>query len=156
MEFLHKYKEMMNKVKLFFPKDSSTNPALFSPWSLMHFLSGFYMYAVVALYINNTSTINNFYIMMIVHTIYELKDLYITYFALVKPNDVSLGGLISNSSLYNSVGDTISAMLGWYFGYLLHKQLSNKGSAGLKILERTMFYTFLGCLILYNAMKNLG
>lgn len=158
MDLLQKYKEGIDQIKVFFPKDSTENPTLFTPWSLMHFLSGAYIYMYLALY-HKYTLMQKLYILLIVHTIYELKDLYVTYFAHVKPGDVSLGGLVANSSLYNSIGDTISSVVGFYAVYYLHSWLSTGNGMKKKtlmIMERSMFWVFLAFAILYNAMQKLG
>ena len=158
MDLLQKYKESIDKIKVFFPKDSTDEPTLFTPWSLMHFGSGAYIYMYLTLYHKNT-LLDNLIIMLVIHTIYELKDLYVTYFAHVPPGEVSLGGLVANSSLYNSIGDTISSVAGFYAIYYLHMWLK-KGNGmkknALIIIERSMFWAFLAGVILYNAMQKLG
>ena len=156
MDLFRKIKGKMDKVAILFPKDSTTDPALFTPWSIMHFGSGFYLYLFLYLYTTN-SLKTNFYIMLIIHTIYELKDLYITYFMGIKPGDVSLAGLIANSSFYNSIGDTISSILGFYVAYLFNNWLLvYKKKNSLKIIEKVLLFSFLIGSIFYNSMQKLG
>lgn len=60
-------------------------------------------------------------IWLIIHTIYEIKDILNSYYFKIKYNETKpyLYILFSNNSYINSIGDTIYAILGVLFGVLL-------------------------------------
>lgn len=89
---------------------NSNNNTLITPWSFIHFLSGGTLFAFIR-YINNKFSlkINEFQFMIIVHTIYEMKDFYKSY--ILKENT----SYWSDNTLFNSFGDTLCAIIGFYF-----------------------------------------
>ena len=89
---------------------NSNNNTLITPWSFIHFLSGGTLFAFIR-YINNNFSlkINQFQFMIIVHTIYEMKDFYKSY--ILKENT----SYWSDNTLFNSFGDTLCAIIGFYF-----------------------------------------
>ena len=100
----------MISYKFIYLEDSvHSNNSFITPWSFIHFLSGGSIYKFIH-FINTKFhlKINEFQFMIIIHTIYEIKDFYKTYFL----KDRSYWG---DNTFFNSVGDTICAIVGYYF-----------------------------------------
>lgn len=70
-------------------QDTRNNPALFTPWSIVHFLSG-----VVAKLLNV-----DFRIFLFLNILYESKDLFFSS---------------EENSWQNSIADVLSGILGYY------------------------------------------
>ena len=75
-------------------KDSYSSPAMFTPWTSIHFLSGVMLYAIFAPF-----TKYQIIWALIVHALYEAKDLFLKL------------GRWEHTNI-NSCGDTIAATLG--------------------------------------------
>lgn len=92
--------------KLMGETDTRERPAIITDWGLIHLLAGALIYLYTKYIYKNISITNAFIIFIIIHTIYELKDLkyYLT-------NDC---GYWNNNSVINSIGDTIFAMVGFF------------------------------------------
>lgn len=80
--------------------DSPEEPAIFTPFSLIHFLSGMYAYLVLRFIFPYSKTWILFLIWLVLHTLYETKDVFLT----------------SSNSFINSIGDTIAALAGFLVG----------------------------------------
>lgn len=111
--------------------DTHRRPAVFTPWSAIHFRSGILLYLLFR--ILNLPIGANFAATMVVHTIYEFKDFFIKKYTMA-----------------NSIGDTISCALGFGFGVLF-----------LHAFDRTKtLFVFLGLLTLMSTLTfeltNLG
>ena len=88
--------------------DSVNNSVLFTPWSLIHFLFGY-----IGINYVNYFKINKYLgivILLIIHTIYEIKDWYFSY--IYKDAQNAFTKWSSDNSLYNCFGDTIVFTLG--------------------------------------------
>jgi hypothetical protein len=101
--------------------DSQGDPTFITPWSLIHFLTG-----VISMLNANYFNIDkefSFSILLLVHTLYELKDFYFSYVYKGPKNSVSEWA--NSNSLLNMTSDTIFFILGTIvvFNEKLNKQL---------------------------------
>jgi len=147
--------------------DSLDHPKLFTFWSLNHLNTG-YIIPLIILNISK-GKINEpwiFIISLTLHTIYEIKDLYFTYkwddfkknsknkkivkiFDLIwkmyskitDPGSFSGGKQIQpiENSLYNSIGDTLAFILGYYI-FLKYRILS--------LGQSLIFYIFVKLILI--------
>lgn len=85
--------------------DSKERPCLITPWFFIHFLAG----GVLTSIFKNMGYSDKevFTAVLIVHTLYELKDYHYTY------NYEEQREWHGNNSLLNSIGDTIACILGY-------------------------------------------
>jgi hypothetical protein len=118
--------------------DSVEKPCFITPWDLIHFLSGIVFYLFFK-YFNF-----NFYIgltlFIIIHTLYEFKDLFY-YFKITDINNYW-----TNNSLLNSIGDTFSAILGYILSFYIFKKINL-----FKVLSLSFFTIILAVVFkLYN------
>lgn len=128
-------------------------------YSLMHFQSGVFFYVLLFIYFN-FSLQKSFILWIIIHTIYEIKDYIGSYHINVK-NEV-LMEMIGGNSLYNSVGDTLYAILGFFTIHIICLTLYNYSKINKKTLNLIIMIvisviTFI-CfysLILKNSIKNI-
>lgn len=84
------------------------SPAFITPWSLIHILSGMLFYSWMSLLFPYISIYALVIMWLLIHTVYEFKDWYVSY--------VQGKG---NNSLWNSLGDELCGMLGFALGYLI-------------------------------------
>ena len=169
-------------------KDTIQNPSFITPWTIMHILEAITMYGWHTLVYPGVSLYHRLMIWLIHHTLYEIKDILVSYvhgrtppvYMIIIPlfqailsylyaksyyTDTTLYDKIilncmiyipvviiyrkyttseekkvlwSNNSIFNSIGDTIFAVLGFYIGYLVMKS----GTMVLTILL-TIFYLWL-------------
>ena len=96
-------------------EDTINRPTYITPWSYIHFLTGLNIFLVLK-YIKVIPDIYNLIIFFILHTIYECND-YIKTYITYELND--------QSTLVNSIWDTIFALFGWFLGYTLLYKLNN-------------------------------
>jgi len=94
--------------------DNKNNMGLFTPWSIVHIIVGTLLYKLLKLYNNQY---NSIIWTIILHTIYEFKDLYFSYFHNTNFNIEKNKWLYYNSYI-NSIGDTIACIIGIYIAYL--------------------------------------
>ena len=114
--------------------DSTLTPKLSDVFSFSHFINGFFYY-VLSDYFFEYSFQTNLIIWQIIHTLYELKDMYFSYIAKIEPKKEYLLGFISNNSFTNTLGDIIYSILGFYLGYIIYKKVliyDNKTNERLK------------------------
>lgn len=92
--------------------DSKYNATFITPWSFIHLYSGFFGIILT----NYTKMDKKFSILFLVliHTIYELKDLYFSY--LYKGQKTKISEWSKKNSLFNSIGDTLFFILGIFIG----------------------------------------
>tara|TARA_B110000037_G_C17108886_1_gene500999 strand:- start:1588 stop:1977 length:390 start_codon:yes stop_codon:yes gene_type:complete len=88
--------------------DFVKNPAFITPWTFIHLVSGIFTYMLLEKFITKDVWIN-FYIFLVVHIGYEIKDLsyYMDYNKIVK------NSYWSNNSLPNSIGDVLFSTIGF-------------------------------------------
>ena len=78
-------------------KDTLASNKFITPWSFIHFMSGVVMYRLNP----------NIYLGLFLHTLYELKDIYMS--TRVKNKNIDGWG---NDSILNSLGDTLFFWIG--------------------------------------------
>lgn len=86
-------------------KSEDDNDCVFTPFSIIHFLSGAYL-AIIFKYIGY-SDIDSFLLMNIVHLLYELKDFNFMY-----NTDMAKKNSVFQNTFINSLGDQLSAIVG--------------------------------------------
>ncbi len=89
--------------------DTTNNPTLFTPWTIVHIASSSSLYAFLTMFINHKYSV---YITIFLHSLYELKDYYYSYI------NIKYIGRYLNSWL-NSIGDTLGCFVGIYLSYKL-------------------------------------
>jgi len=104
--------------------DTKYTPIMFTPWSLIHVISGI----MFALFTRNVPFGRSFALFFILHGLYEVKD-------------VSTGVI---NSLPNSIGDQLSATCGFLLGRILETQ-------NLIIISLILFAIFLNPLFSKNG-----
>lgn len=78
--------------------DTPSHPALFTPFSLFHFLAGAYAYLVTKWLFPTFPVTYDFVVWIAIHTLYEIKDIF-------HPD--------TTNSWINSFGDTITGLAGF-------------------------------------------
>jgi hypothetical protein len=107
-----------------------------TPWSFIHMLTGILIYFYIKIIIPNISVLNAFLIMIVLHTLYEIKDLFYYLNFVKNPSDWN------DSSLLNSCGDTIFAIIGFYFASFL-KKINYKQLISFTIIYLMFFIYFI-------------
>ena len=104
-------------------EDTISNQSFITPWSFIHLLSGLVMQRYFMEY-SNYSRRKRYIITIVLHTIYELKDIYRSY--IVKDTNCELNPDCRwfDNSILNSVGDTISCLIGQYIAEHYFKRVS--------------------------------
>ena len=90
--------------------DYIKTPALFTPFTVVHFYAGVVGYILIKYLYPKISLFNAFWILVFFHTLYEIKDL-LCYNEWICVNVFNSCSDLDNSYI-NSIGDTIAAMLG--------------------------------------------
>ena len=120
---INKYILYMN---LFVNMDTYKKPKFMDVYSYTHLILGFVAYFILHKMLKLTIN-KSFVIWMMLHFIYELKDYYHTYIKdyKIRPNRINKinGSFHSDNSLYNSVGDTLVATIGFYTWILIKNYL---------------------------------
>ena len=128
--------------------ETSKKGAFTTPWTFLHFYSGF-LFSLVTFGYTKLKAKKSFIIYSLLHFIYECKDFYLTYLTNIKftKNNNFYGFLDNNNTILNSIGDQIFGMIGWYTGYLLFKNIKthynkNKITLILFIIGILLFILF--------------
>ena len=85
--------------------DTVKDPCMITPFFLVHVVAGYWLACVIKTLFPSVKNVLLWVI--ILHTIYEIKDYYVNY--VLKYNNI-----YTNSSWWNSIGDTIAAVIGYY------------------------------------------
>jgi len=108
--------------------DNLQKQALFTPWSLVHFTSGWIGYIILKTLRPDCDNIRLAIIWLLIHTVYEMKDYTNTY----------VMNISKANTFINSVGDTISTMAGFGFGVLIKRYDPQTFFASIFVLIVTM------------------
>lgn len=93
-------------VLLFSMEDTIKKNSLITPWTKVHFLTG-YLFSLYGINILNISFNNAFWIGLLLHTLYEIKDLSCYFLNCSEENTWH------NNSFINSISDTIFYIIGF-------------------------------------------
>tara|TARA_B110001450_G_scaffold144420_1_gene135059 strand:- start:4 stop:390 length:387 start_codon:yes stop_codon:yes gene_type:complete len=94
-------------------RDTNKRCCYITPFSLIHILSGVALNLVFKKLHPNLRY--KFYYALTIHTIYELKDMYINY-KTDGPFYTNKWAYKKSNTLGNSIGDTFAFILGYYIG----------------------------------------
>ena len=105
--------------------DTLNKPKFIDSATLLHFFLGIISYFILHIFFKLTFY-KSLILYIILHTIYELKDVYYTYFKFyslrpIKSSNFLQFGYHSDNSFYNSIGDTVYTILGFYIGMFFSK-----------------------------------
>jgi len=98
---------------LFSTSDTLKNSTFITPWAIMHLLGAIIGYMYIKALFPNLSNVTIIIIYFILHTLYEIKDVYYSY----KMNNESWYDINVDNSIQNSIGDTIFTIVGLYIAY---------------------------------------
>lgn len=134
----------MNIKLLLSASDTIDSNSFITPWTFIHFLTG-YISAIGIMKCFNASFKKTLIILLILHTIYEIKDLkcYFSKKLNTKTNCDKLEW--SNNSLYNSIFDTIF----FIFGILLVLEINTENNCYLIILT-ILYFMILNFFLFYE------
>lgn len=85
--------------------DNVKNPCMITPFFLVHVVGGYWLASIIKTLFPSVKNVLLWVI--ILHTVYEIKDYYVSY--ILKYNNI-----YTNNSWWNSIGDTIAAVIGYY------------------------------------------
>jgi len=100
---------MKNNINIIGNHDHVDSPTLITPWTIAHFLSGWFAFLGFKLIFPNKTNLSLAILWFLIHTIYEFKDYYETYSMRIS----------YTNTFVNSIGDTIFTMLGFYVGVIV-------------------------------------
>jgi hypothetical protein len=122
--------------------DTIRKPAIFTPASVLHFMVGIWFYSILKYYKYTTG--QTYLISIILHTIYEMQDLACNNKELCKYffgiSDVH-SDYWKNNSIYNSLGDTFTFVLGIAYGQVFLPKMSTEIVKNTTLLVVLMFFT---------------
>ena len=121
------------KIELIGNNDTTENPHLITPATLVHFMSGVYFaWVIYPLFDKKNDFVRGFIIYNIIHFIYELKDFTISYNSKVSDylervtrNRSTLLRWSKENSIYNSIADQLFSATGYIVGYYLLSKIGN-------------------------------
>lgn len=105
--------------------DTVDDPCMITPFFIVHLLSGIWLTSLLKTFFPSIKNVLLWVVLL--HTVYEIKDMYVNY--ILKYNTI-----YTNSSWWNSIGDTIAVIIGYY----AHQQLS------LSFTFITVVFVFIG------------
>lgn len=109
--------------------ETPSTPSLYTPFTIIHFLYGMISFVILRWLIPHAPIIYDFALMIILHTIYEARD---------------VSKIDSKNSWLNSLGDTIAAIFGFGIMALL---FPNRKFGIVDILVIGGIYIFAATLI---------
>ena len=136
-------------VMIFGLHDSWKDKRVISPWTLNHFWIGIQL-SILFRFLSYTE-IQTVIIVSIIHLIYELKDIYVTYLSnkyVNKNNDIKL-----SDSWVNSIGDQIFFTFGILIFFFLYPDIPDKRLVLNSIILTLFLFIILSQL---SSLKILG
>ena len=121
-------------------RDTKESPCLFGSWSIIHLLVSCLMYSFIIFFCKKISKLHAAIIVIILHSIYELKDLYNSYI-IVK---------YKGNSFINAIGDNMACIFGIYISSLYFKN----NDLQLKQLKELTVFVFTIVIIFIIHYKN--
>ena len=112
-------------------KNSNITPIFYDIYSYYHLMTGYSFYMIMK-HFYNMSFKKILIIWIIIHSIYECKDIFNTYILKIKPYSENI--FISNNSFYNSIGDTLFTILGVIIAFLLYKLPYKRFTVNISII----------------------
>jgi hypothetical protein len=129
-------------------KDTVKTPCLFSFWSIHHFLTGGFLYCILAYYFKKISKTIIIFIVLLIHSIYEFKDM-LFYLGVIEDSHWS------NNSPLNTFGDTICCLIG---SLLVMKLFKTKDIFVVKIISVIILiftiFSIFSLIIRYNQLQH--
>lgn len=125
---------IMNNLSLFSLSDDKINNSLVTPYSLIHFLTGFLAYFITTITLK-MDVVSGGIIWFIVHGLYEIGDYHKSY--TLQQNDYW-----GSSSSVNSVLDQFIAMLGFITAYLSGLRLTNAHNLAMLVVVSLLALSF--------------
>jgi hypothetical protein len=110
--------------------DSRKNMVFIDEHSYSHFMWGFIFYVVLTV-LFKFSFYKSLIITIVIHAIYEIKDLFCGY-VLRKKKNIEL---CSDNSWFNTIGDIIVNTLGFFFAFFTSKYTNNFNLSILSLLS---------------------
>ena len=121
--------------------DTISKPALFTPASLLHFVVGIWLYSILKYY--NYTNSQTYFLSIMIHTIYEMQDLVCNNKKLCKYffgiSDIH-SSYWKNNSFYNSIGDTISFILGMIYVQLYSHKITSDNVKNTTLLVILLYF----------------
>lgn len=148
----------------------------FSPWSILHFMSGILLFFILNGILHEINDYNyneviTFIVAFIIHIFYEIKDYYVythkkskiasfnkkisiwLYYKLTGKKSKCIGIHANNNSIQNSLGDQISFTIGLIVAWVLSTQFENIEKWKWIIGSIIIYIPLLICLILLKSTK---
>jgi len=85
--------------------DTINDPCLVTPFFIIHLLAGIWLTSLLKTFFPSIKNVLIWVVLL--HTVYEIKDFYVSY--ILKYNTI-----YTNNSWCNSIGDTIAVIIGYY------------------------------------------
>ena len=85
--------------------DTVNDPCMITPFFIVHLLAGIWLTSLLKTFFPSIKNVLLWVVLL--HTVYEIKDMYVNY--ILKYNTI-----YTNSSWWNSIGDTIAVIIGYY------------------------------------------
>ena len=123
-------------MNIFGISDSKKDVTLITPWSFIHAYSGFMFYLTLKYIYPDLSLLKIFILWIIVHTIYEIKDL-LSYFN-IRVSNIRW----SDNSYMNSIFDTIFAIIGFFIAYYINNYSKNFYYINIILYFYFLYYYF--------------
>lgn len=122
--------------------DNIKNPSCITPWSFIHLHSGFIFYLTLKYLYPKFSFFTIFIFWLILHTIYEIKDLMSYFNIYIYKSDYNSIKNWNNNSIINSIFDTIFTLIGLLIAYYININSNNFYFVNMIIYILTLYYFF--------------
>ena len=127
-------------VLLFSLEDTIKKNALITPWSVVHLLTG-YLFSLYGINVLNISFNSAFWIGLLLHTLYEIKDLSCYFLNCSEENTWH------NNSFINSIKDTIFFIIGFYLIKIINIR------SGSYIIGLTLLYLIIIIIFIFYTLE---